>query len=170
MADQSHQLEVGRIGKAHGIRGEVVVTFVSERPERHASGSVLRTDHGDLVVVSSRPHQGKQLVAFEGITTRNEAETLRARLLYADPIDDDDDDTLWVHDLIGCTVVDTEGITRGAVVQVEANPASDLLVLDDDTLVPLHFVTDGPNDGVLTVDAPRGLFDLDAALSERSDE
>jgi 16S rRNA processing protein RimM len=170
MADQSHQLEVGRIGKAHGIRGEVVVTFVTDRPERHASGAVLRTDHGDLVVVSSRPHQGKQLVAFEGITTRNEAETLRARLLYADPIADDDDDTLWVHDLIGCTVVDTEGITRGTVVQVEANPASDLLVLDDDTLVPLHFVTDGPTAGVLTVDAPRGLFDLDAALSERSDE
>ncbi len=170
MADQSHQLEVGRIGKAHGIRGEVVVTFISDRPERHAPGAVLRTDHGDLVVVSSRPHQGKQLVAFEGITTRNEAEALRARLLYAEPIDDDDHETLWVHDLIGCTVVDAEGITRGTVVQVEANPASDLLVLDDDTLVPLHFVTDGPAGGVLTVDAPRGLFDLDAALSERSDE
>ncbi len=169
MADHPHQLEVGRIGKAHGIRGEVVVTFVSDRPERHAPGAVLHTDLGDLVVVSSRPHQGKQLVAFEGFTTRTQAETLRARLLYAEPIDDDDDDTLWVHDLIGCTVVDTDGITRGTVVHIEANPASDLLVLDDDTLVPLHFMVAGPADGMLTVDAPRGLFDLDAALSERDD-
>jgi 16S rRNA processing protein RimM len=172
MADQIHQLEVGRIGKAHGIKGEVVVTFVSDRPERHAPGAVLRTDRGDLVVMASRPHQGKQLVAFEGITTRTEAETLRALLLYADPLDDPDvdDDTLWVHELIGCRVVDADGVARGTVVQVEANPASDLLVLDDETLVPLHFVVDGPTGGVLTVVAPRGLFDLDAALSDRSDE
>jgi 16S rRNA processing protein RimM len=108
------------------------------------------------------------LVAFEGVTTRNEAETLRARLLYADPLDGEDD-TLWVHELVGCQVVDSQGVARGTVVEIEANPASDLLVLDDDTLVPLRFVVDGPTDGVVTVETPAGLFDLGSAVSDHAD-
>ena len=66
---------------------------------------------------------------------------------------------LWVHELIGATVVDVAGGHLGKVVSIEANPASDLLVLDGGALVPLRFVTTaGP--GMLTVDAPAGLFEL----------
>jgi 16S rRNA processing protein RimM len=57
-------LLVGRITKAHGLRGEVVVDLLSSEESRLAPGTALETDRGDLVVVSSRPHQGKWLVVF----------------------------------------------------------------------------------------------------------
>lgn len=161
MADQIDHLEVGRIGKAHGIGGEVVVTFISERAERREPGAVVTTDAGDLTVVSARPHQAKWLVRFDGIDNRNRAEELRGLVISAPPIDPGNDDTLWVHQLVGCRVVDTEAVDRGRICEIQANPASDLLVLDNDTLVPLRFVVDGPTDGVVTVDAPAGLFTID---------
>ena len=73
----------------------------------------------------------------------------------------DDPDTLWVHDLIGAVVDDTGGTRLGTVVSVEANPASDLLVLDGGALIPLRFVVGGrcPG-GVSTVELPDGLLDL----------
>ncbi|MGH8917737.1 MAG: ribosome maturation factor RimM, partial [Actinomycetes bacterium] len=66
---------------------------------------------------------------------------------------------LWVHDLIGAAVSDPSGRALGRVRDVEANPASDLLVLDDGTLVPLRFVT-AHAPGRLTIDPPPGLLDL----------
>jgi 16S rRNA processing protein RimM len=66
---------------------------------------------------------------------------------------------LWVHELIGCEVFDITGASHGTVVSVQANPASDLLVLDSGALVPLRFVT-GAEAGRLTVDVPAGLFEL----------
>ena len=64
-------LEVGRIVKAHGIRGEVIVDLVSNRPEeRLAPGSVLGSDRGDLEVLTSTPHQGRWIVAFANILFR----------------------------------------------------------------------------------------------------
>lgn len=65
-----------------------------------------------------------------------------------------------MHELIGCTVVDAEGIERGTVESVQDNPAADLLVLTGGTLVPVVFVVGAPSDGVLRVDTPEGLFDL----------
>jgi ribosomal 30S subunit maturation factor RimM len=65
-----------------------------------------------------------------------------------------------VHELIGCRVVDQHGTDRGLVRAVQDNPAADLLVLEDDTLVPVVFVLDGPRDGILRVEVPEGLFDL----------
>ncbi|MEZ5237148.1 MAG: PRC-barrel domain-containing protein, partial [Acidimicrobiales bacterium] len=72
--------------------------------------------------------------------------------------DGDDDGELYVHELIGCRVVDQDGVDRGLVVSVEANPAADLLVLEDQALVPLNFVVDVA-DGRISVDVPAGLFD-----------
>jgi 16S rRNA processing protein RimM len=68
-------------------------------------------------------------------------------------------DGLWVHELIGCLVVGTDGTAHGTVETVEANPASDLLVLDSGALVPLRFVV-ASEPGSLTVEVPAGLFDL----------
>ena len=71
---------------------------------------------------------------------------------------------LFVHDLVGCRVVDADGIDRGRVEAVQANPASDLLVLDGGALVPLTFVVGGVETGtdgdVIRVDVPDGLFEL----------
>jgi len=153
-------LEVGRIVKPHGLRGEVVVDMVTNRPERRlAPGSVLSSDGGDLEVVTSRPHQGRWLVVFAGVEDRNGAERLRNTVLSATALDDEDDDVLWVHELVGAEVVDTVGRARGKVEAVEANPASDLLVLAGGVLVPLVFVTGRGDDGTVVVDPPAGLFE-----------
>ena len=151
-------LEVGRIVKPHGIRGEVIVDLVTDRPDRLEAGSVLTSAGGELEVVASRPHQHRWIVAFAGVTDRTAAERLRGTVLRAEAVEEPG--TLWVHELVGCEVVDTAGVAHGAVVAIEANPASDLLVLEDGALVPLLFVVDtGP--GRVTVDVPAGLFDRD---------
>ncbi len=151
-------LEVGRVVKPHGIRGEVIVDLVSNRPEvRLAPGSVLSSDRGDLEVLSASPHQGRWIVAFAGIPDRNAAEMYRGVVLSAEPLEDDGD-TLWVHELVGAEVVDLAGRSYGAVEAVEANPASDLLVLSGERLVPLVFVViKGP--GRVVIDPPPGLLD-----------
>lgn len=151
-------LEVGRITKAHGLRGEVVVYLSSDREERVAPGSELDSDAGPLVVRASRRHQDRWIVTFDGISTREAAEAVRGTVLRAEPIHDPEG--LWLHDLIGCTVATPDGVARGVIESLMDNPANDLLVLDTGALVPVVFIVGTPTDGVLTVDTPDGLFDL----------
>jgi len=152
-------LEVGRITKAHGVRGDVLVALSSDRAERLDPGSVLSTDRGELTVVRSSRHQDRWIVEFEGIVGRDEAETWRGTVLRAEPVDDEDDDALWVHELIGAAVVLADGTAVGTVDEVQANPAADLLVLDSGALVPVVFVTDRAP-GQVTIDPPEGLLEL----------
>lgn len=150
---------MGRVVKPHGIRGEVSVEAVTNRPElRFAAGVVLDSDDGPLEVLGGRPHQGRWLVTFAGVADRNAAEALRGRVLHAEPLDEDG--ALWVHDLIGCEVVDTTGRSYGPVEAVEANPASDLLVLSGERLVPLAFVV-SQEPGRVVIDPPAGLLEHD---------
>jgi 16S rRNA processing protein RimM len=149
-------LEVGRIEKPHGLRGQVVVRLLTNRAERLTPGTELTTPDGTLLVKAASPHQDRWLVTFAGVDSREAADALRGTILSAPPIDDPDE--LWVHDLIGAEVVD-HGIVRGRVVEVEANPASDLLVLDTGALVPVRFVVRVEAGERVEVDAPDGLFD-----------
>jgi 16S rRNA processing protein RimM len=82
---------------------------------------------------------------------------LRGVRLHAPPLDHDDDQ-LWVHDLVGAELVDVAGHAHGRVVAVEANPAHDLLVLDDGRLVPVVFVVEHTA-GRVVVDPPAGLLE-----------
>jgi 16S rRNA processing protein RimM len=157
------RLEVGHIARAHGLNGQVVVELVTNRTERVAPGSVLSDPTGrSFQVVSSAPHghvggRERWVVAFGGVVTREGAEALRGTVLTGDPIVDAD--ALWVHDLIGASLVDPDGAPLGTVVSVQSNPASDLLVTATGALVPLRFVS-AHEPGRLTIDAPPGLFDL----------
>jgi 16S rRNA processing protein RimM len=156
------RLVVGRVGRAHGLRGEVAVSFSSNRPERTEPGAVLFAGGRELVVASARPHQGRVLVRFEGVDDRTTAEALQGLELTGVPFGDEvvlADDELWVHELVGSEVHDRGGAVVGRVVAVEANPAHDLLVLDGGVLVPMVFVV-GQRDGVVVIDPPEGLFDL----------
>ena len=88
--------------------------------------------------------------------TREAADELREAVLLAPAVADPQ--ALFVHDLVGCQVVEVDGTARGEVVAVQANPASDLLVMEDGNLVPLRFVV-GRQEGRLVVEVPAGLFD-----------
>lgn len=152
-------LRVGQVVKPHGLRGEVIVSLSTNRHERVDPGVVLTgADGAEFVVERSSSHQGRYIVAFEGVHGIDAAQALRGTELYALPIEDPD--ALWVHDLVGAQVVDVAGTELGVVVEVEANPASDLLVLDGGGLVPLRFVVAHEPGVRVTVDVPEGLLDL----------
>jgi 16S rRNA processing protein RimM len=157
------RLVVGRIGRAHGLRGEVAVRFTSNRPERAAPGSVLYAGDRVLVIATARAHQDRVLVRFERVDDRTAAEALQGLELTGDPLTgadaELDDGELWVHEVVGAEVRDRTGTVLGTVSAVEANPAHDLLVLEDGALVPMVFVVEH-GDGVVVVDPPDGLFDL----------
>ena len=153
----SDLLEVGRITKPHGLRGDLLVVLTTTRHERVDKGSVLVADGANLTVESSRPHQDRFIVKFAGVNSREDADQLRGQLLLAEPIDDPDE--LWVHELIGCVVTTTDGVECGLVTEVEDNPASDLLVTDAGTLIPVRLITEYTPGESIVVDVPEGLFD-----------
>jgi 16S rRNA processing protein RimM len=100
------------------------------------------------------------IVTFEGVEDRNQAETLRGTVLLGEPLGGDgDDEQLWVHELVGAEVTDRCGKPLGRVTAVEANPASDLLVLEAGGLVPMVFVVEVAP-GRVVIDPPEGLLDL----------
>ncbi|HRW37355.1 MAG: 16S rRNA processing protein RimM [Acidimicrobiales bacterium] len=150
-------LEIGRVGKAHGLKGEVTVTITSDRPERTAPGAVWFLRGERRVVAAIRPFQTKWIARLEGCSDRNAADALVGTVVEAEPIEDPD--ALWVHELVGAEVRTPDGRSWGSVVAVLANPAHDLLELDDGTLVPEVFVTD--HSGLpehIVVDPPEGLL------------
>lgn len=159
-------LEVGRVARPHGLRGEVVVVLVTTLDERLAPESALDCAGRELVVESSQPvpgpvggpKGGRWLVRFAGVDSREAAEALTGSVLRAEPASTVQGE-LFVHELIGAEVVERSGPSRGTVVAVEANPASDLLVLDSGALVPVRFVV-ASEPGRLTVEVPAGLFEL----------
>jgi 16S rRNA processing protein RimM len=97
------------------------------------------------------------IVTFDRITTREEAEHWRGVVLSAPRIEDDS--VIWIDQLFGAEVFDASGVRRGVVVDVEANPASDLMVLDTGALVPLTFVVEVEANQRVDIDPPEGLFE-----------
>ena len=149
-------LEVGRVVKPHGLRGEVIVELFTNREERLSPGAVLSAPGGPLVVRNASAHQHRWIVAFAGIDDRDGADALRGTVLSAEPLVDPD--ALWVHELVESEVLDKAGQPLGTVAHVLANPAGDLIEVDDGTLIPLRFVVEhGP--GFVRVDPPAGLFE-----------
>jgi 16S rRNA processing protein RimM len=155
--------EVGRIGRAHGVHGELYVSLITDRVERVAPGARLLAGSKWLTVVEAREQQQqKWLVRFDGVDDRSAAEKLTNSILLAEPlpdVGDDDVDALWVHELIGSRVIDQQGVERGTCVAVIDNPAHDILELDSGVLIPVTFVVTC-RAGITTVDPPDGLFDL----------
>lgn len=175
-------VEVGRVVKPHGLRGEVSVHLLTDRPEvRFAAGSHVLVDGRPRLVDTSRPHQGRWLVRFEGVTDRTAAEQLRGASLTGLPLEGDEDaDTFWVHELVGLTVLDEDGADLGEVVDVVELPAAagyDLLEVRRpsgglwylpaaDELVEAR-EDDGGEFVLVVVDPPAGLVDEDQAVEVR---
>lgn len=166
-------LTVGRIVRPHGVKGEVVVEVRTDEPQaRYAVGARLQAEPlgGELTVLAQRPHQGRLLVIFEEVDSREAAEALRGVLLLVDsdvvapPADPDE---FHDHQLVGLVAVTPAGEPLGEVVRVDHAPASDLLVLmrsgGRTALVPFVAAIVPRVDlarGTVVVDAPPGLLDL----------
>ena len=131
----------------------------SDLTERLDPGSVLSSAKGPLTVEASRPFSDRWIVAFDGIMDRTAAESLRGVELTAAALEVPG--KLFVHQLVGATVVDTAGVALGTVAAVEANPASDLLVLEGGALIPLRFMTEHRDaEATVVVDIPEGLLEV----------
>ena len=162
-------LELGHVSKAHGLGGDVILHLITDRTERITPGAVLYLGKraemvAPFTVASSQPYQSKWLVRFEGVEGRDEADLLRGRTIFGEPLTDEellDDDAIFVHQVIGKRVIDQHGTDHGPVLSVIDNPASDLLELADDKLVPLTFFV-SQDDTTIRVDVPVGLLDDEA--------
>jgi 16S rRNA processing protein RimM len=128
------RLNVGRIGRAHGILGEATIEVrTDDAATRFALNSSLETDeHGDLIVESVRVHNGILLLSFKGFTDRNAVEKLRDVLVYAEidinePGEDEDD--YHVLQLIGCNTYLEDGTLVGDITDVLNLPGQDVLVI-----------------------------------------
>jgi 16S rRNA processing protein RimM len=179
------QLVVGRVGRPHGIRGELTVQVHTDDPDlRFAAGSVLATEpaaRGPLTVCSSRWHSGRLLVTFDGYADRGSAEDLRGTLLVMDSADvasATDPDEFHDYQLVGLDVLTVAGQPVGVVTDV-LHQGQDLLVIQpsagpspargperDQILVPFVAAIVPEVDvkaGRLIIDPPEGLLDLGAA-------
>ncbi|MFG2697891.1 ribosome maturation factor RimM [Kitasatospora sp. NPDC048407] len=143
------QLVVGKIGRAHGIRGDVSVEVRTDEPElRLGPGAVLMTDPagiGPLTVESGKVHSGRLLLRFAGVKDRTAAEALRGTFLIAEVDPDEtpeDPDEYYDHQLIGLDVVLTDGTLIGELTEVVHLPYQDLLTVQrpDGTEVLIPFV------------------------------
>ncbi len=165
------QLVVGRIGKPHGIRGDVTVEVRTDDVDtRFAPGATLVTDPvtaGPLTVDTARWHSGRLVVRFTGVADRNRAEELRGTWLVIDSseiLPSSDPDVFHDQQLIGLEVVTTGGERIGTVSEV-LHHAQELLVVstdEGDKLVPFVSAIVPEVDlegGRLLVDPPGGLFD-----------
>ncbi len=169
-------LVVGRVVKAHGVTGEVVVEIRTDDPDtRFAPGSSLRgrPSRGGperrYVVESVRDHGGRLLMRLDGVADRNAAESLRGTLFLVDsgdlpPIEDPDE--FYDHQLEGLQVVTTTGTAVGTVAEVLHTAAGELLSVrteEGEVLVPFvsAIVTSvSLADQTIEIDPPEGLLEL----------
>jgi len=126
------RLNVGRIGRAHGILGEATIEVRTDlAEERFAIGAKLETDnHGELTVKSGRVHNGILLLGFEGIDDRNSVEKLRNVLLFSQVDIDEpgfEEDDYHVLQLVGCQAYLVDGDLLGEVSDVLNLPGQDVL-------------------------------------------
>lgn len=168
-ADREHVL-IGRVVKAHGLRGEVVVEPFSDVPGRFDAGVEVEVAGRSRVITLSRPHQGRVLVAFDGITDRTDAERLRGQEVHAEPVPLEAAETYFAHELVGLKVEHVDGRVLGevsALIELPEAAGYDLLEVTSpdgtwllpaaDELAEVVERTDGSL--VVVVDPPDGLLD-----------
>ena len=172
------ELTVGRVVKAHGVTGELVVDIRTDDPElRFAPGATLRAKGSDrreraFTIDTVRPHGGRLLVRLSGVADRAAADALRGSVFVIDSSDlppIDEDDTYYDHQLEGLRVRTTAGLELGPVTEVLHTAAGELLAVKreqaPELLVPFvsAIVTSvSLEDGVVEIDPPDGLLDLES--------
>ena len=168
------QLQVARIGKPHGIRGEVTVQVLTDAPgDRFVPGTefvVEPASAGPLTVNSARWNKDILLLGFDEIGTRNEAETLRGAKLFieTEELDEDDDEGWYEHELVGLEARIGSSVV-GKVTALNTMPVQDLLMVTTpegkEILIPFveQIVPEVNVDGgFILLTPPDGLFELNA--------
>lgn len=168
-----HHLAVGVIVNVHGLGGEAKVELHTDFPERFAAGAVLYMGE-DLVpvtIVSARPHKGHMLLRLAGVESREAADALRGNWLFVpeDEAAELDEDTYWIHDLIGLTVRREDGAELGRLDDVLITGANDVYLIKPvpslgvrELLLPAVasvVLAVDIEQGVMTVAVPPGLLD-----------
>ncbi|MCC5950349.1 MAG: 16S rRNA processing protein RimM [Nitriliruptoraceae bacterium] len=175
MGDDAELVVIGRIVKPHGIRGELAVDPLSDVSGRFDTGTEVVVGTTPRVIASARAHQGRVLVTFEGIGDRTAAELLRGQVLRAAPVDIEDSEHYFAHELVGLSVRAEDGRELGTVsALIELPPAAgyDLLEVTradgSSWLLPdvdehVEVVVDADEQAsLLVVDPPEGLIDGEA--------
>jgi 16S rRNA processing protein RimM len=170
------QVVVGRIGRAHGIRGELNVDIRTDEPERRfAAGSSVVCGDRTLTIARARHHSGRLVVSFEEIPDRTAAEALHGKILEAevDPLEvPEDPDEFYDHQLVGLEARSGDDIV-GTVTGIVHGPYQDTLAVKvDGREVFIPFVTEivpvvDVKGGFVTITEVAGL--LDPAEAETSD-
>lgn len=154
------------IGRAHGLRGEVIIDVRTDRPEHAlAPGCQLATETGTLTVTRAREYKGRLYLTFQEITTREAAEAARGLKLYVEPAAEEN--AWYENDLLGLTAQTPSGQKIGTITRLETGTAQDLLAvkLDDggrEVLIPFVEAIVPSIDlenGTITIDAPPGLLE-----------
>ncbi|MFJ4997200.1 ribosome maturation factor RimM [Microbacterium sp. NPDC088619] len=169
-----NQLRVGRLVKAHGLKGALKLELYTDNPERRfTTGAEFTLQvpeaspwHGKTVVVREyRVMNGNPVVFFKDVDDREGAETLVRAILWIDQDNDEVEDNAWFdHQLTGLDVV-RDGVVVGKVVRIEHFPAQDLLIVrsgDQDIMVPFVEAivpTVDVSAGRVIVTPPAGLFE-----------
>lgn len=180
MSDDDRRL-VGRVARAHGNRGEVIVNLETDFAEaRYCEGAVLLVGEGSAArprrIEAVRFHQGRPVVAFEGVSSMTEAEALAGAPVWmrdadAGPLPEG---TYYRHDLIGCEVRDEAGISIGRVTRVEGPLERSLLVVGGargEVLVPLaaEICRSVDLEGrIIVIAPPDGLIELNDTKRSRA--
>ena len=174
------ELVVGRIGRPHGVRGEVSVDVRTDDPEqRYAPGAVLTADPSRrlLTVVASRWHHGRLLVQFEDSVGREGAEALRGQLLVVDSTTagGTEPGEYWDHQLVGLAVLRLDGSKVGEIIEVIHLPGSEVLAIrredGGEALIPFVAAIVPTVDielGHVVIDPPEGLLEINDATPPES--
>ncbi|MGH7482428.1 MAG: ribosome maturation factor RimM [Longimicrobiales bacterium] len=172
MADE--RVVVGRVRRAHGLRGEILVHPETDHPEAVFAGGRTLLVHAaggqvaEVEVASMRPHKGGYLLTLVGVADRTAAEALAGRelLVLQDALEPLAGGEIFVHDLVGVEVVDVEGAVIGRVRQVFLSEPADLLEVrraNGTVLVPFtrRIVREIDLDaGRVVIEPPEGLLEL----------
>jgi 16S rRNA processing protein RimM len=151
--DDQQRIAVGKITKAHGIRGEVSVLPLTEVPDRFDPDSVLWLEDGrSLIVDRARRHRGGFIVSFTQVRDRNSADLLHGAYLFVpeSELPQLPEGSYWPHQIEGCEAVAEDGRSLGLIAEVLHTDANDVWVArtpaGEETLIPAL------KDYVVTVD------------------
>lgn len=165
------ELLIGRVIKSHGIKGEVSVDVTTDSPEqRYYPGAVLNGKQGgkelEFTIKTVRAHKGRWLLTFDEVKDRTAADSLRGVQFFAEPIEEEDDEGFYDHELEGLKVIldgasigEVTGITHGtqqSLLEIKLDNGKEALIPFVEEIVPEVDL----EAGTCTITPPEGLLEL----------